>query len=118
MRGAVVSRLMLFVFSMGVLTGSAQAMAAEAESLVNRLPLGALATVEVAKLGPVIERIENSPELKKYLDSPLYDEALKNDGVRQALAGKAIAEAQLVMSLWQAGKTYFGDRIVLGVYQP
>ena len=118
MRGAVVSRLMLFVFSMGVLTGSAQAMAAEAESLVNRLPLGALATVEVAKLGPVIERIENSPELKKYLDSPLYDEALKNDGVRQALAGKAIAEAQLGMSLWQAGKTYFGDRIVLGVYQP
>ena len=122
MRGAVVSRLMLFVFSMGALVCSAQAMAADAassaESLVNRLPLGALATVEVANLGPVIERIENSPELKKYLDSPLYDEALKNDGVRKALAGKAIAEAQLGMSLWQAAKTYLGDRMVLGVYEP
>ena len=122
MRGAVVSRLVLLVFGLAAMAWSAQAMAADAassnESLINRLPLGALATVEVVKLGPVIERIENSPELKKYLDSPLYDDALKNDGVRKALAGKAIAEVQLGMNLWQAAKTYLGDRIVLGVYEP
>ncbi len=88
------------------------------ESLVNRLPSGVLATVEIAKLGPVINAIENSPELKQYLDSPLYDDALKNDGVRKALAGKALAEAQLGMSLWQAAKTYLGDRVLLGVYAP
>lgn len=106
--GAIAWSLLAFA------TGGASA----SESLVNRLPSGVLATVEIAKLGPVISTIENSKELKQYLDSPLYDDVLKNDGVRKALAGKALAEAQLGMSLWQAAKTYLGDRVLLGVYAP
>ena len=106
--GAIAWSLLAFA------TGGASA----SESLVNRLPSGVLATVEIAKLGPVISTIENSKELKQYLDSPLYDDVLKNDGVRKALAGKALAETQLGMSLWQAAKTYLGDRVLLGVYAP
>ncbi|MBC8117375.1 MAG: hypothetical protein H7062_23505 [Candidatus Saccharimonas sp.] len=87
-------------------------------SLVRHLPAGALGTVEVAGLAPIIDKIEKSEALKQYLDSPLYDDALKLDPVQKALAGKAIAEAQLGMSLWQAAKTYLGDRIALGVYVP
>ena len=92
--------------------------AADGASLVRHLPAGALGTVEVTGLAPIIERIEKSEALKAYLDSPLYDDALKTDPARKALAGKAIAEAQLGMSLWSFAKTYFGDRIVLGVYPP
>lgn len=87
-------------------------------SLVRYLPPGSLGTVEVTGLAPIIEKIETSPVLKEYLDSPLYQEAIKTDQAHKALAGKAIAEAQLGMSLWQFAKTYLGDRIVLGVYPP
>lgn len=88
------------------------------DSLVRYLPAGALGTVEVAGLAPIIDKIEKSEALKQYLDSPLYEDAINNDAARKALAGKAIAEAQLGMSLWQAAKTYLGDRIALGVYAP
>ena len=122
MRSALMFRLVLALFGVWAMSLSEAAMfAAEADSggsLVRYLPAGALGTVEVAGLAPIIERIEKSEALKQYLDSPLYDDALKLDPVRQALAGKAIAEAQLGMSLWQAAKTYFGDRIALGVYAP
>ncbi len=88
------------------------------DSLVHRLPAGAIGTVEVAGLAPVIERIENSDAIKEYLASPLYEDAINNDAARKALAGKAIAEAQLGMSLWQVARTYLGDRIALGIYAP
>jgi hypothetical protein len=87
-------------------------------SLVRHLPAGALGSVEVTGLAPILDRIENSAALKAYLASPLYDDALKTEPARKALAGKAIAEAQLGMSLWTFARTYFGDRIVLGVYPP
>ncbi len=121
-RCAVMSRLVWCAFGACAMGWSARAHSAEpvaaGESLVRHLPTGAVATVEVTKLSPFIEKIEKSEALQQYLDSPLYDDALKNDGVRKALAGKVIAEAQLGMSLWQAAKTYLGDRIVLGVYPP
>ena len=122
MRSALMFRLALTVFGVWAMTLPGLAIAAEAassgDSLVRHLPAGALGTVEVAGLAPIIDRIENSAALKQYLDSPLYDDALKTDPVQKALAGKAIAEAQLGMSLWQAAKTYLGDRIALGVYTP
>lgn len=122
MRSALMYRLALAVFVVLTIVLSEVAISAEAVgsggSLVRHLPAGALGTVEVTGLAPIIDKIEKSEALKQYLDSPLYDDALKADPVRQALAGKAIAEAQLGMSLWQAAKTYFGDRIALGVYVP
>ena len=75
-------------------------------------------TVEVSDLSPIIERIETSPVLKAYLDSPLYQESLKTDQARKALAGKAIAEAQLGMSLWAFAKTFLGNRMLLAIYPP
>ncbi len=87
-------------------------------SLVDRLPTGAVATAEVSGLASIIERIETSETLKGYLNSPLYQEAIKTDPARKALAGKAILEAQLGMDLWTIAKTYLGDRLVLGVYPP
>ena len=91
---------------------------AEATSLVRSPPAGALATVEVADLAPLIERIETSGALKEYLESPLYDDVLKTDPARKAMAGKAIFEAQMGMNLWTFAKTYFGDRMALAVYPP
>ncbi|MBS0204650.1 MAG: hypothetical protein JSS49_17230 [Planctomycetes bacterium] len=91
---------------------------AETGSLVRSLPAGALASVEITDLAPLIERIETSPALKEYLDSPLYDDVLKTDPARKAMAGKAIFEAQLGMNLWTFAKTYFGDRMALAVYPP
>jgi hypothetical protein len=87
-------------------------------SLVDRLPTGAVATAEVSGLASIIQRIETSETLKGYLNSPLYQEAIKTDPARKALAGKAILEAQLGMDLWSIAKTYLGDRLVLGVYPP
>ena len=40
---------------------------------------GCLGTAEVSGPGKLIERIEASPALKAYLDSPLYQDALKSD---------------------------------------
>jgi hypothetical protein len=91
---------------------------ADNASLVRHLPTGALGTVEISDLAPLIERIETSPALKAYLDSPLYDDLLKTDQAAKALAGKAIVEAQLGMNLWTFAKTFLGDRIALGVYPP
>lgn len=87
-------------------------------SLVRWLPSGAIGTLEVTGLAPIIERIETSEALKSYLNSPLYHEATKTDPARKALAGKAILEAQLGMDLWAITKTYLGDRLILGVYPP
>lgn len=87
-------------------------------SLVRYLPDNALGTVEVSGLAPLIERIETSPALKAYLASPLYDDFLKTDQARKALAGKAILEAQLGMDLWTFAKIYFGDQVALGIYPP
>ena len=122
MRLVLLFRVTLALFGVWTMALPEMAISAEAVglggSLVRHLPAGALGTVEVAGLAPIIDKIEKSEALKQYLDSPLYDDALKADGVRQALAGKAIAEAQLGMSLWQVAKTYLGDRIALGVYAP
>jgi hypothetical protein len=106
------------IFRLGCLTAWAENPAASSDSLVSYLPDGALATVEFAKLEPLIERLETSPVLKAILDSPQWQDALKQDQVQKAMAGKAIAEGQLRMSLWDFAKTYFGDRMILAVYPP
>lgn len=109
----------LFLSFLGEPAARAQeSPAAPTTSLAQYLPQGAIGTVETARLAPLIERIENSGALQMLLDSPQWREALKQEGVQKALAGKAIAEAQLGMSLWQFAKTYVGDRIILGVYPP
>jgi len=92
--------------------------ATNGDSLLPRLPQGALATIEVAKLAPLIERIETCDLLNMILDSPQWKDAQKQDNVKKALAGKAIAEGQLGMNLWQFAKTFFGDRMIVGVYAP
>ncbi len=88
------------------------------ESLASRLPPGAIATLEFFRLGPLIERIRTSDELKMVLDSPQWQEAIKQEPVQKAIAGKILAEGQLGMSLWEFAKTYFGDRSILGIYPP
>ena len=95
MRSVLLFRLALTVLGVWAMALPQMAISAEGGSLVRHLPAGALGTVEVTGLAPIIDKIEKSEALRQYLDSPLYDDALKNDGVRQALAGKAIAEAQL-----------------------
>jgi hypothetical protein len=87
-------------------------------SLVAHLPSGAVATLELANLAPLIERIETSTALRSLIDSPQWQQALQQDQVQKGLAGKALAEGQLGMSLWQFAKTYLGDRSVLGIYPP
>lgn len=108
----------LLFLAMGIPSTQADETPAASESLVSSLPEGAIATVEIAKLAPLIERIENSPGLKAILDSPQWQDALKQPAVLKAMAGKAIAEGQLRMSLWEFAKTYFGDRSIVGIYAP
>lgn len=102
----------------GRLELSAADSPADRDSLVQFLPAGALGTIEVVNLASTIDRIEESDALKSYLKSLLFDDALKTDPVRKAMAGKAIFEAQLGMSLSKAAKTYLGHRIAVGVYPP
>jgi hypothetical protein len=99
-------------------TGRTEETGAGNGSLAAYLPDGAIGTLETARLGPLIERIETSGALQMVLDSPQWREALKQEQVQKALAGKALAEGQLGMSLWQFAKTYLGDRMILGVYPP
>lgn len=113
---------MLVLAAISGLASASLSLAADIQvgshSLVRYLPDNALGTVEVSGLAPLIERIETSDALKAYLASPLYDDLLKTDQARKALAGKAILEAQLGMDLWSFAKTYFGDQVALGVYPP
>ena len=109
----------LFMFlAIDAKTGHTEETGASNASLAAYLPSGAIGTLETARLAPLIERIETSGALQMVLDSPQWREALKQDQVQKALAGKALAEGQLGMSLWQFAKTYFGDRMILGVYPP
>ncbi len=102
-----------------LLVAQSVTLAADAPaSLVRHLPAGAIGTVEVAGLDGIIDRIETSPALRAYLESPLYEDVLKTDPARKALAGKAIFEAQTGMNLWKFAKTFFGDHIALAVYPP
>lgn len=114
------SLILLLPVVLGLLwEGNARAADGESESsLVHRLPAGAVATAEVSGLASIIERVETSEALQGYLNSPLYQEAIKTDPARKALAGKAILEAQLGMDLWSIAKTYIGDRLTLAVYPP
>ena len=109
----------LFMFlAIDAKTGHTEETGASNASLAAYLPSGAIGTLETARLAPLIERIETSGALQMVLDSPQWREALKQYQVQKALAGKALAEGQLGMSLWQFAKTYFGDRMILGVYPP
>ena len=109
---------LFMLIAFGSNSGRAEETATGNASLAAYLPSGAIGTLETAKLGPLIERIETSGALQMVLDSPQWREALKQDQVQKALAGKALAEGQLGMSLWQFAKTYLGDRMILGVYPP
>ena len=119
-----VARLGLAVFSSVMLlcaeAGYCRAQEAPKSnaSLAGYLPEGAIGTLEVSQLGPLIERIENSALLRLVLESPQWREAMKQESTQKALAGKAVAEAQLGMTLWQFAKVYLGDRVILGVYPP
>ena len=108
--------LMLFVTQ--VHNAFADGPVSTGDSLVRYLPAGSIGTLEVSQLAPLIERIETGGALQMVLESPQWQDALKQDPVQKALAAKALAEGQLGMSLWQFARTYFGDRVVLGVYPP
>ena len=108
----------LFLLAIGVPAGWADGPATGGDSLVRYLPGGAIGTLEVSQLAPLIERIETSGALQMVLESPQWRDALKQEPVQKALAGKALAEGMLGMNLWQLAKTYFGDRVILGVYPP
>ena len=83
MRSVLLLRVTLALFGVWTMALPEMAISAEAVglggSLVRHLPAGALGTVEVAGLAPIIDKIEKSEALKQYLDSPLYDDALKAD---------------------------------------
>lgn len=87
------------------------------ESLIRHLPTGALGTVEVAGVGPLLKQLETSDALAAYLKSPFYTEFQNSDPGRKSMMGKAVAEAQLGMDLWTFARTYLGGRIALGVYE-
>ena len=108
--------ILMLIACGGLIAGAIPTADAGEPSLIRFLPEGALGTVEISDLAPILQRVEKSPALKAYLDSPLYDEVLKTDQASQALAGKAILEAQLGMDLWTFSRTFLGDRIALGIY--
>ena len=110
-------RIPLFVAAFAIFVGGITA-AEPAQGLLNYLPAGGVAAVEVSGLEPLINRLESSEALQAYLKSPAYQTFRDSDRGKKFFAGKAIVEAQLGQNLWALGKNYFGRRMVLAIYPP
>lgn len=91
---------------------------ADGENLVRHLPAGALGTVEINGIAPIIERLQNSDLVKAYAESSFYEDFLKTDQGKKVLASRTLAENFLGSNLWEFAKVYLGDQIALGVYPP
>ena len=88
----------------------------QAQSLVSRLPSGAVAYGELSGLQEVLDRVQKSDRLASILNSDIYQALAQTPDIKKALAGKALVEAQIGMDLWSFSKTFVGGKIAVGLY--
>ena len=86
--------------------------------LSKAIPSGAVAYIEVAGLGSVVDRIQHSSLLQMAISSPQFQGLEKTPQYRKIKAGRQIAEAQLGMDLWTLAEELFRDRLAVALYLP
>lgn len=87
-------------------------------SLANRLPAGAVATLEGQGWSEAITRLEQSDLATSLAASPNYKEFQDSDPGRNFMAGLALLQAQYGKEAWSIARDLLGDRWIVGVYPP
>ncbi len=88
----------------------------ETASLANQMPSGAIAFGEISGLDDVLGRLQNSTYWDTLTGTTQYQQVEKSPQYRKAQAARQIAETQLGMDLWTAGKRLLGGRIGVALY--
>lgn len=110
-------RLCQLIWFCGVLAFAADDSLA-AETLIEVLPPGAAVSAELIDSQALLQHLRTSDVVKALLASEPYAKWAKSNDGAKFLGGKAILEAQLGMSLWDAAECLFGDRVAAAVYLP
>jgi hypothetical protein len=93
------------------------ALAAD-EPLASRLPPGAAGHVEAFNAAAFLTQVEESELLKTAVKSEAYRKWADSRDGKKFRGGRAVAEGQLGMTLWDAGRRILGDRVIAAVYPP
>lgn len=88
------------------------------DSLASRLPPGAAGRVEITNAAAFITRIEDSELLKTATASGAYRKWADSRDGKKFRGGRAVAEGQLGMTVWDAGRRVLGDRVIAALYPP
>lgn len=84
--------------------------------LLEQMPAGAIAWVEIHDLAPTITRIERSARLAELKQHPAFQQLMQRQKVAQALVGVRLAEAFLERDLWTAARTLLGGQLSVALY--
>ncbi len=120
-RTAPLCFLLGFLF-LGLMLCQAPAVAAEpaesgkSSSLASAMPSGAAGYAEIARLGDLLRRIQDSSYLKMVTDSPQFQGLQKLPQYKQGDAVRKIVETQLGMNLWKLFEELLHDRLAVAVY--
>ncbi|MDZ4684442.1 MAG: hypothetical protein SH850_05085, partial [Planctomycetaceae bacterium] len=106
------------VWCLGVIAWSLSAALYADDSLAQRLPPGAVGSVEVVNAAAFVTRIEESELLKIAVDSKGYRKWADSGDGKKYRGGRAVAEGQLGMTLWEAARRIVGDRVIVAAYPP
>jgi hypothetical protein len=102
----------------GVVLGLTAACLSAEESLARKLPPGAAGSVEVVNAASFITRVEESELLKAAVNTQGYRKWADSKDGKKFRGGRAVAEGQFGMNLWEAGRRILGDRIIAAAYPP
>lgn len=86
------------------------------DALLNQLPAGALASLELRNLGSAITRLQKSELVRIASESPPWQAYLKSADYQRVDAGRKLIEAQLGMDAFDALKQLLGHQIAVAFY--
>lgn len=99
-------------------TTLAAACVSAGDTLVERLPQGAIVSAELNDAAVLIERLRASEALKTIIDSEPYKKWANSGDGRKFRGGRAVLEGQLGLNLWDAATRLIGDRVAVALYAP
>lgn len=102
----------------GVLLGLTASYVFADESLASKLPPGAGVSVEIVNAAALLTRVEESELLKAAIKSQGYRKWADSKDGKKFRGGRAVAEGQLGMNLWDAGRRIVGNRVIAAAYPP
>lgn len=88
------------------------------DTLVERLPQGAIVSAELNDAAVLIERLRASEALKTIVESEPYKKWANSGDGRKFRGGRAVLEGQLGLNLWDAATRLIGDRVAVALYAP